>query len=233
MSIIKLITSKQKYEKSKDSLKKAIGEIKKEAGLDKNVDKTIQNAKTENVLIVRTRSYSVGTMAVTLLGGVSATTSDYQWQYQVVTKEGTEVFTAKMETALVTDRDILTVYDMRNGGKKIGTVKQWLISVGIPLFEKETKKCTVTLEKEKVCDLKRCISFGDLEFETLDGDAEIKIKSNGNYFISYKGRKIADLQELPLKLKDGFVDSYVLEYKEEKDKQLAVVMAIALNVLNS
>lgn len=233
MSIIKLLASKHKLDKAKESFKESVAAVKKETGLDKTADKIIQKTKTENVLIVKMQSYSVGTMAKTLLGVSSATPVGCNNQYQITTKGGTEVFVSDMETTLLTDRDILTVYDTSNGKRKIGTVKQWLISGGIPLFEKEAKTCTVTLEDEKLCDLKKCVSFGDLQIEAFEGRIEIKIKSNDNYSIYHKGKKIAELHELPMKLKDGFVDRYVLEYKEEKDKQVAVMMAIALDtVLN-
>ena len=234
MSIIKLIAGKHKLDKAKESFKESVAAVKKETGLDKTADKVIQKAKTDNVLIVKMQSYSVGTMAKTLLGvSGGATAVGNKSQYQITTKDGTEEFVSDMETTLLTDRDILTVYDTRNGKTKIGTVKQWLISGGIPLFEKEAKTCTVTFGNEKLCDLKKCISFGDLQIEAFEGRIEIKIKSNGNYSIYHKGKKIAELHELPMKLKDGFVDRYVLEYKEEKDKQVAVMMAIALDtVLN-
>ncbi|MBE6732576.1 MAG: hypothetical protein E7561_01080 [Ruminococcaceae bacterium] len=232
MSIIKLIASKHKLDKAKESFKESVAAVKKEAGLDKTANKIIQKAKTENVLIVKMQSYSVGTMAKTLLGVSGAMAVGSKSQYQITTKDGTEEFASDMETTLLTDRDILTVYDTRNGKTRIGTVKQWLISGGIPLFEKEAKTCTVTMGNEKLCDLKKCVSFGDLQIEAFDGRIEIKIKSNGNFSIYHKGKKIAELHELPMKLKDGFVDRYVLEYKEEKDKQVAVMMAIALDTVN-
>lgn len=227
---------KKKIAKAKETIKKEISEIKNEAksvkkdvGLDQTTDQFVQKAKMENVLIVRTRSYSAGTMAATLLG---ATAGSDKGQYRIVTKDGKEVFVSDMETTLLTDRDILSVYDTSNGKQKIGNIKQWVISGGIPLFEKEAKTCTVTLEKEKLCDLKRCISFGELQFETFEGRAEIRVKSEDNYSVYYKRKKIAELHALPMKLKDGFVDRYVLEYKEKKDLQVAVMMAIAVDVVN-
>lgn len=233
MALIKLLMAKQKMEKGKETLKESVAAVKKEAGLDKTADKVIQKTQTDNVLIIRMRSYSVGTMAATLLGATAgATVGGGKGQYQIVTKDGKEVFASDVETTLLTDRDILTVYDTSDSKRKIGSVKQWLISGGIPLFEKEAKTCTVTLEKDKLCDLKKCVSFGDLQFETLEGSAEVKIKSEDNYSIYYKRKKIAELHELPMKLKDGFVDRYVLEYNEAKDIQVAVMMAIALDVVN-
>jgi len=233
MALMKLLMAKQKMEKGKEALKESVAAVKKEAGLDKTADKVIQKNKTDNVLIVRMRSYSVGTMVTTLLGAaVGATAGGGKGQYQIVTKDGKEMFASDMETTFFTDRDILTVYDTSNGKRKIGSVKQWLISGSFPLLEREAKTCTVTLEKDKLCDLKKCVSFGDLQFETLEGSVEVKIKSEDNYSIYYKRKKIAELHELPVKLKDGFVDRYMLEYKETKDIQVAVMMAIALDTVN-
>ena len=233
MALIKFLIAKQKMEKGKEALKESVAAVKKETGLDKTADKVIQKTKTDNVLIVRMRSFSVGTMAATILGAtVGSTTDGGKGQYQIVTKDGKEVFASDMETTLLTGRDILTVYDTSDSKRKIGSIKQWLISGGIPLYEKEAKTCTVTLGKDKLCDLKKCVSFGDLQFETLEGGTEVKIKSVDNYSIYYKRKKIAELHKLPMKFKDGFVDRYVLEYKEAKDIQVAVMMAIALDVVN-
>lgn len=233
MSIIGLFTAKQKIEKAKDTVKKEIAEFKKETGADKTTEQFLHKAKMKNVLIVRVRSYSVGTIAAMLLGAEeNVTANDEKGQYQIVTKEGTEIFEADMGMTFLTDRDILTVYDVANGRKNIGTIKQWIVSMGIPLLEKQTKTCTVSLGEDKLCDLKRYISFGELQFDTLDGKTEVKVKSEGNYSIYYKGKKIAELHELPIKAIDSFVDRYVLEYKEEKDRYIAVMMAIALDVVN-
>ena len=228
MSLKGLLVGKQKLEKAKASLKESVVAVKKEAGLDKTSDQFIQKSKMKNVLIIKMRSYYVGTMAAALLG---ATSGGGKGQYQIVTKEGEEVYVSDMETTLLTERDILSVYDMSDKKRKIGSIKQWVISGGVPLLEKEAKTCTVTLEKDKLCDLKKCVSFGDLQFETLEGRADVKIKSEGNYSIYCKGKKIAELHELPMKLKDGFVDRYVLEYKEVKDQQVAVMMALAIDVV--
>ena len=122
MSIIKLIASKHKLEKAKESFKESVATFKKETGLDKTADKVIQKAKTEHILIVKMQSYSVGTMAKTLLGVSSNATVGSKSQYQITTKDGTEEFVSDMETTILTDRDILTVYDTRNGKTKIGTV---------------------------------------------------------------------------------------------------------------
>lgn len=227
MAFKKLSTAQKKMNKSKEAFKKSIAAI---AGLDNTTEIIKKSIKTNNVLIVRIHSYSVGTMTATLLGASFGAGGN--GQYQVVTKDGVEIFSSDIETTFLSDRDILTVYDTSNGKRKIGSVKQWLISGGIPLFEKEAKTCTVTLEKDKLCDLKKCISFGDLQIETLGGSAEIKIKSKDNYSILYNRKKIAELHELPMKLKDGFVDKYVLEYKEAKDIPIAVMMTIALDVVN-
>lgn len=232
MSIKGLLYMLEKLDESKKPSKKeqkTQNKTKKESP----TDKIIKKAKTKNLLIVRTQSYSMGTMAATLLGSTSVTTNGNGSHYQIVTPSGEEQYVSNMEDTLLTDRDILTVYDMRNGKRKIGMVKQYLISVGVPLFEKETKKCTVTMDNEKLCNLKRCISFGNLQLETLDGKAKITIKSEGHYAIYYGRRKIADVHEIPIKLKNGFVDRYVIEYTEDGDQNTAVMMTIALDTVNT
>lgn len=236
MSIIGLFVAKQKMEKAKESLKEEVDALKKEvAELRKKngLDEYIHKAKTENVLIVRVRSYSLGTIASVLLNKDIEKIDDDDGYYQVVSKDGEELFMSDLKSTFLTDRDILTVYDMSEGKRKIGTVKQWLVSGRIPLLEKEAKTCTVMLEKNKLCDLKRYISFGELQFDTYDGDAWIRVKAEDHYAIKYKGREIAQLHELSTKMKDGFSDRYVIEYKDKKDQKIVAMMAIALDICNT
>lgn len=236
MSIIGLFVAKQKMEKAKESLKEEVEILKKEVAelrTNNRLDEYMQKTKTENVLIVRVRSYSLGTIASVLLNKDIEKIADNDGYYQVVSKDGEELFVSDLKSTFWADRDILTVYDMNNGKRKVGTVKQWLVSGRIPLLEKEAKTCTVMLEKTKLCDLKRYISFGELQFDAYDGDAAIRVKAEDHYVIKYRGKEIAQVYELPTKMKDGFSDRYVIEYKDKKDRELVAMMAIALDICNT
>ena len=81
-------------------------------------------------------------------------------------------FEVKDKTFEVWDRDMLYLYDSED--KRIGSIKERLFSIGVPLLEKEVKKCSVYLGKEKICQLKKYKSFGELEFEDLEGSVKIK-----------------------------------------------------------
>ena len=61
---------------------------------------------------------------------------------KIVDGNGTLKYKSNAENT-ITDREILDLFDAN--GNKIGYVKEHLISTGVPLFEKEVKKCTVFL----------------------------------------------------------------------------------------
>ena len=234
MSIIRFMLGKRSLEKGKKELKESVAAFKKEISrLDNASDSIIQASTAENILIIKTQSYSIGTMAKVTLGNYSTVDLNNKCQYKITTKDGTEAFVSNTEETLFTTRDILTIYDTRTGKRKIGTIKQWLVSGGVPLFEKDAKTCTVTLQNEKLCDLKKCVFFGDLQIETSASFLKVRIESDNEYSIHYKGQKIAKLHEIPAKLKDGFVDRYVLEYNDKKHTHIVVMLAIALDIVNN
>lgn len=60
----------------------------------------------------------------------------------------------------------------------------------MPLFEKEVQKCTVHIGNELLCKLKKYESFGELYFETLEGNIKIIYdKSNPHEFGIMKNHK--------------------------------------------
>ena len=77
--------------------------------------------------------------------------NDYLGRYQIVDGNGTLKINLTLRTLSPTVN--LDLFDAN--GNKIGYVKEHLISTGVPLFEKEVKKCTVFLGKEKIALLKK------------------------------------------------------------------------------
>ena len=193
-----------------------------------NANDYVKNVKSKYHLIIKSRSYSVGTIAGALTGVVL--TDDLLGRYQVYDGDGVLKYRSDAECNM-TNRDILDIYDAED--KRIGCVKEWLVSVGIPLFEKEVKKCTVKYAGNKICDLKKYVSFDGLEFEVLDGAVKIKYDDDGKEFtLNYKGKKIAQLHTVPIRLKDGYTDKFVMEYDSLENEAIAVLIAIAIDLIN-
>lgn len=192
-------------------------------------DDLIQTANRKNILIVKVRSFSVSTI-VGLAKGKDPKTDDWSGRYCISDVDGNIKFRSNSEAA-ITDRDVLGVYDAY--GKKVGTVKEWMVSVGVPLLEKDVKKCTVRLGNEKVCDLKKYTEFGSLHFQTLEGPVRINHMEGKEFKVYHKEREVAELREVPVNLKDGYVDKYVVECADGANEVLVALLSIAIDMINS
>jgi len=160
----------------------------------KNIPEYMKNIRSKNYLVIKTRSFSLGTgLAATasILAGKVPNISGDMISYKIYDSNNELKYKSDDESAYMLvdfDRELLSLYDLDN--KKIGTVKEWIISVGIPLFEKDVKKCTIKYGNKKICDLKKYVSFGDLEFESLEGDVEIETDGSDKAFtIEYNSKK--------------------------------------------
>lgn len=192
-----------------------------------NANDFIKNVKSKYYLVIKSRSYSVGTVAGALTGVVL--TDDLLGRYQVYDGNGVLKYRSDAECNM-TNRDILDIYDSEE--KRIGCVKEWLVSVGIPLFEKEVKKCTVKYAGNKICELKKYVSFDGLEIEVLDGAVKIKHDDGKEFTLYYRGKRIAQLHTVPIRLKDGYTDKFVMEYDSLEYEAIAVLIAIAIDLIN-
>ena len=153
--------------------------------------------------------------------------------YQFFDMEGNIKYISDFDTGLLIDRETVTLYDKDK--KKYGKVKEYIISVGIPLFEKEVKKCSVDFDKENICKLKKYKSFGELEFETLEGKVYLNChdEEKKKYQIKKGNKIIAKVNELPPKFIDGLVETYIIQYDNIEDEKLITLMVVTLKMLMS
>lgn len=187
----------------------------------------IQQSK-KHCLVIKTKSYSLGSI-VGLFTEESPELTDYLCRYQIFDVSGNIKYKSEAENTIV-DREIIDLYDAV--GNKIGYIKEHFFAVGVPLFEKDVKKCSVYLGTQKIAELKKYVSFGDLEFETLEGDVKITHDEGKTFKIKYKNKLIATLLNVPLNLKDGYVDKFVMEYEDTSTEVEAVLLATAVDLIN-
>lgn len=217
-----------------NAINTAINKLGKLSGM-KTTDEVIKNVSQKNYLIIKARSFSVSSIAG-MFKDKTPNTNDLLGRFQIVDKDGILKYKSEdKESSLLSDivdydREFLNVYDSSN--KKIGSVKEWLVSIGVPLLEKEVKKCTIKIGNEKFCDLKKYESFGDLEFDTLYGDIKVSHKDKKDFTISHKGKKIAALHTVPINLKDGHADKFIIEYDDPEYEIIAVMVAIGIDIIN-
>lgn len=220
----------------KDSVDDAVNSMLNKFGKtigQKTAAEHIQEIK-KNYLVIKSKSYSINTI-VSFFAGKTPGMNDYLGRYQIVDGNGTLKYKTNAEDT-ITDREILDLFDA--SGKKVGYVKEHLISTGIPLFEKEVKKCTVFLGKEKIALLKKYISFGELEFDVLEGgnlneNVKITHQEGKNFKIYYKGKLIATLHDCPRNFMDGYVDKFVIEYENPADEVVVILLATAIDLINT
>lgn len=200
----------------------------------KSAQKSRDKTKKQEIykFTVKSKTFSIGTAATILVGGHLLKGKDVSGDYQIYDDAGMLQYTVKEEMTL-TDRDILNVYD--SASNKVGRIKEHLLSVGVPLLEKETKKCSVYLGGEKICELKKSEIFGEYNFEVLEGKIELSYDQNKNFKITYQGAKIAVFQFIPHKLKemfrDGFMDKIKIECYSKEHEAISILLAIAIDTI--
>lgn len=209
-----------------DVLNNAINISERSSG-KKSTEEYIKAIKN-NYLVIKERSRSVGTM-INILSDKKEHIDDPLGRYRVYDNLGNLKYKSTVEITLA-DREVIDIFDEND--RKIGCVKEHLLSAGVPLLEKEVKKCSVYLGKDKICELKKYKSFGDLYFEVLDGNVKIEHDKGQNFKINYKGKILSKLHDVPYKMKDGYTDKFVMEYCDVKNDIVGVLLAIALDVIN-
>ena len=180
-------------------------------------------------LIFKAKSYSLGSVIGTP-ARIAPDMSNYLGRYQIVSPSGAVKYKSAAERNFINGREILDIYDANDC--KIGQVKEHIISTRVSLLEKEINKCSVYLGKEKIAELKKCLSVGELQFEVLEGDFKIEHKEDKEFKISQNGNLIASLYYVSFSLKDGYSEKFVLEYDDPSNETLAVTLAIAIDTIN-
>ena len=188
----------------------------------------------KHILVVKARSYSLKTMTNTfkrLAKGKLPNLVDDQGRYMVVDPSGVLKYRSDAEDDIL-DRTITNLYD--STGAKIGHVQEHMNTMGVPLLEKNVKRCSVFLGREKICTIKKYEAFGVTEIEVTDGSFDvwandlcthIELKNN------ITKSMIGELKTVPFTLKDGYADKFVLEYDNPEDEVVAVLLAIAVDVI--
>lgn len=207
-----------------DSINSALSKLGKAIG-QKTVEEYIQDS-SGNCLVIKARSYSLKTMSKMLSGDISVS-EDSVIRYRIFDAFGVERYTSRAESTITT-REVQNIFDAN--GKKVGSIKQHLIPVSVPLLEKDVKEFTVYLGNEEICELRKSVSFGELE--VIDSSRAVKFSSKEGEPIKiyYKNWLVAKLHDIPLIVKDGFRDRYVLEYDDNENEVLAILLTIAADL---
>lgn len=222
---------KEAFDEAKETsgFNDSVKNLKKELGID--ILKDFKYSDNKNYLHVKVPSLSLKSMGGILAGNIS-NIENFGNTYRISDLKGDIKYLSDYDISLVLDKESITLYDSEKN--KIGKVKEYPLSVGVPFFEKEVKKCGVYLKDRLICKLKKFESFGELGFETIEGSFYIKYdKRNPCEFIIRKNKKnIGKIYAPSFKLKDEFIDKYLIEYDDVLDEKIVLLMTLALDVIN-
>ena len=185
------------------------------------------NESQQNYLIVKWKSFSIKTLTTLLSGQIPQITVD-MGRYVVEDRNREVLYTAEAKDT-ITDRDILSIYNDKQ--EKVASVKEHIISVGIPVIEKDVKKCSIYLNNRRLAVIKRSQSFGNVYFSVLDGDIRIENTNKKGLHIYCDKQELAILHDVPINFKDGYVDRLVVEYKDKNNEEMILALAIGIDLL--
>lgn len=198
---------------------------------EKTTQEYISNLSQSNYLIIQSKSYSSATITNLFVGNPpSNISSDSQGRYRIFDQWGNLRYKSDTENT-VSDREIVNLSDAN--GNQIGRVKEHLFSVGFPGLEKEPKTCSIWYNKERIAQLKKYKAFKETRFTVLDGKVQIiqSKTNNKSIILKYQNKAVAILHRVPINLKDGYVDKYVMEINRPDDEVIGVLLSIAIDII--
>ncbi len=157
---------------------------------------------------------------------------DYDGNYKIFNKDGNLKFLSLEkrrgfdEELIGKDLDKLFLFDL--SGNIVGSIKEHLISLHIPIIENDAKTCSIVFKNNKLCNVKRYYSVGKECFEMNDSYSLEHIK-NKKFAIKKANRKIAEVTIFRANLKNNFPRSLIVEYNDEKNEAIATLFALAID----
>ncbi len=126
--------------------------------------------------------------------------------------------------------DRLFLFDLQE--TVFGRVKEHIISMKTPIIEDDAKTCSVILDRQKLCNVKRVYTLGKEHFEISDGYEVAHIK-NTDFTIKKGNKRIATIKIFRPNLKKVFPRSIVVEYDDSKKDKTALLLAMAIDAVCS
>ena len=206
-----------------ETVDKAIRSVEKTAkklcGLTA-VDELINEVKSEHYMVVK---------------------FDTQWNQDMVGEDGCEEFLAfdkngeikyKAYKGLseIMRKQYGAVYD--KNGNEIGTVRENLFNIAMPILEKVEKRVTAKLaDGEEFC-FEKSKSIGDKEFAISSYGGVLGVKQfKGRNYKLYQGKKRVAVIWHAVYGMNGFGNYFVVEYNRREDEGKIMLASVALYIL--
>ena len=177
--VVEKVTAITTVEKAVNNLINAVDKYSDENKRD------LSGVEPNNELTIKIRSIPLSEVASSVIFDKLTQNRDCLMEYQVYDmNQSLKFFTNAKNT--ITNREIISLLNANN--VKIGSIKESLFSVGIPLIESNVKTCTIMIGDEKLCDLRKSKSFGDYCFEVFEEDYGIKYNGEKHFKITYNDK---------------------------------------------
>ena len=156
---------------------------------------------------------------------------NYKYKYEIYDESGNIKYYATLDFTGVMDRTVYTLYNSER--EEVGNVKKHLVSSGVPLLEKDRKSCSVISNKELICKIQKSKTFNELDFQAYEGEIKMIYEDKEKKFkIEKKKEIIAEITQVFQKLGNELEDKYIIEYENEQDEALVVLISMAIDVIN-
>lgn len=164
--------------------------------------------------------------------------NDYLGQYKFFDKNGNlqylaiEKRTRYSQSHIGRDLEKTLLLDLK--GEILGYAEEHRISLTLPVIESESKICSVYLDDDKLCEIRQSRSVGRDHF-SISGNNYTLQHTKSKEFIVKKGSKtIVKLTFFRATFKDLLTPrSIVVEFVNEKDEVLAMLLAMAIDFVCS
>lgn len=160
----------------------------------------------------------------------------YFGEYKVFDKSGALKFLAvekrRGATEKLINKDLDKLYLLDLDDTILGRVNEHIISPEIAIIENNAKTCSVFLEDDKLCNVRRFYSIGKERFKISDG-YEIELVKNTDFIIKKGNKKLATIKIFRSNLKELFPRSIVVECDDAKKEKTALLLALAIDTVCS
>lgn len=192
----------------------------KQLGL-KTAAEYISSLKEKHYLLVKSKC-----VPKTTIPNIFNALADEHYQFLIYNEEGKCVFRVDTSSPFVFGKEYLRLFDQN--GEEVGSIEENLISLGVPLLEKNSKDYTVKFKGEELCQITACISMGLRDIGCSDS---VYIDRYKNHFlIRYKNKKLAQVYDVLGHIQKGHIDRFVIGYDDPGHGALATLLCLAYNL---
>ena len=98
-------------------------------------------------------------------------------------------------------------------------------------FDKNVRRCSIYRDDKKLCDFKKYEMSDEVHYSFEYSNYSVYDNKLNSYEFKLAGKQIAKLYITQMKKEERYFEQYVLEYQNEKDEIVGILLAIALNTI--